>query len=196
MVPRATVAAACLLAAAAIAGCGNERPEVSLRPVLSGETREASFPGAGMTVDLPREVQTIPAAPPQVFRAALGSSVVAAYAYERDEQLPRDQAELDAARERLEDAAAERAPSWELRRSRTLDVEGARAVELIGEQTISGGRLRTQSLHVYDAGAEYVFELLAPPGQFEPIASELFPAIEGSLEVTGEIRADAPEAGE
>jgi hypothetical protein len=176
------IVAACLLAAAALAGCGNERPEVSLRPMLSGETREADFPEAGLTIDLPREVQTVPAEPPQVFRGTLGSSVVAAYVYERAEQLPRDQAELNAARERLEDAAAERAPSWELRRSRTLEVEGARAVELIGEQTISGGRLRTQSLHVYDEGAEYVFELLAPPRQFEPIANVLFPAIEGSFE--------------
>jgi hypothetical protein len=189
---RLTTAAACLLAAAALAGCGNERSEISLSPMLSGETREVEFPNVGLMVELPDEVQAAPAEPPQVFRSALGRSVVAAYAYERDEQLPRDQAELDAALERLEDAATRRAASWELEESRTLEVGGARAVELIGEQTISGGRLRTQSLHVYDEGAEYVFELLAPPRQFEGIASVLFPAIERSLEVTGEIR--APEA--
>lgn len=188
MVRPATVAA-CLLAAAILAGCGNERSQISLRPMLSGETREVDFPSAGLTVELPREIQTVPAEAPQVFRAALGRAVVAAYAYDRDEQLPRDEVELNAARERLEDAAADRAPSWELGSSRTLEVEGAMAVELIGDQTISGGRLRTQSLHVYDEGAEYVFELLAPPRQFESIARVLFPAIEGSFAVTGEIRA-------
>lgn len=188
---RPATAVACVLAVAVLAGCGNERPQVSLRPMFSGETREVDFPSAGIVVELPSELQTSPTEAPQIFRSALGRAVVTAYAYERAEQLPRDETELDAARERLEDAAAERAPTWELRSSRTLEVSGARAVELIGDQTISGGRLRTQSLHVYDEGAEYVFELLAPPRQFETVAQALFPAVEGSFEITGEIRPDA-----
>jgi hypothetical protein len=187
---RATLAA-CLLTAALLAGCGNERRETPLGATLSGETVEVDFPRVGMTVELPREVQTAPAQAPQVFRSPLGQAVVTAYAYEREEQLPRNGAELQAALERLEDAAEARAPSYRMRSSRTLEVGGARAVELVGDQAISGGRLRIKSLHVYDEGAEYVFELLAPPRQFEDIAEVLFEAIEGSLEVTGEIRAGA-----
>lgn len=180
---------ACLLAALALAGCGNDRPDVSLRAQLSGESRQVSFPRAGLEVELPREFDARPAEAPQVFRAVYGQALVSAYAYERAEQTPLDEEQLDAALGRLEAAAEERTPTYVLRSSGTAQVAGGRALELIGDQTISGERLRTHSLHVFDEGAEYVIELLAPRREFLRFDRALFPLVERTLAVTGAIRA-------
>lgn len=181
---------ACLLAALALAGCGNDRPEVSLRAQLSGETREVRFPRAGLAVELPRELDTRPAEAPQVFRAAYGKALVSAYAYERAEQVPLDDQQLRAALTRLEAEAEQRTPSYVLRSSGTAQVAGGRALELIGDQMISGQRLRTHSLHVFIEGAEYVIELLAPRREFLRFDRALFPLVERTLAVTGAIRAE------
>ncbi len=180
--------AACLLAVLALAGCGNDRPDVSLRAQLSGERREVSFPRVGLEVELPREFDPQPAEAPQVFRAVYGKALVSAYAYRRDEQAPSDDQQLDAALIRLEQAAVARAPTYALRSSGTAEVAGARALELIGDQTISGARLRTHSLHVFDDGAEYVIELLAPRREFLRFDRAVLPLVKRTLAVTGAIR--------
>jgi len=182
---RAATIAVCLLA---LAGCGNDRPDVSLRAELSGESRQVSFPRAGLEVELPREFDARPAEAPQVFRAVYGKALVSAYVYQRDEQAPSDDAQLDAALTRLEQAAEQRTPKYVLRSCGTAEVAGARALELIGDQTISGARLRTHSLHVFDDGAEYVIELLAPRREFLRFDRAVFPLVERTLAVTGAIR--------
>jgi len=178
-----------LFAALALAGCGNDRPEASLRAELSGDSRQVSFPRAGLEVELPREFDARPAKAPQVFRAVYGRALVSAYAYQRDEQTPLDDEQLGAALTRLEAAAEERSATYVLRSSGTAEVAGGRALELIGDQIISGERLRTHSLHVFDEGAEYVIELLAPRREFLRFDRALFPLVERTLAVTGAIRA-------
>ena len=175
----------CLL----VAGCGNEKNAQSPEPLeLSSDTKEHSFPAFGLTLELPSNLNLSTTEAPGVFRGAFGDAVVSGFAYRRAERLPRNQKELDKARERLVRASKERDPGYRLRESRTTEVAGARAVELVGEQTISRGRLRIRSLHVYDGKAEYVIELLAPPADFARLDKSIFDVVRRTLEVTGEVR--------
>lgn len=177
------------LLATLAAGCGNERTPVSELAVVSpsAQTTTFDYPSAGLSLDLPRNFRVEEAKRPGVFRATFGGSVLAAYAYRRREELPDSQRELDQALQRLKKAAQERSPSLRIARSRTLEVNGARAVELLGSQTISRARVRTRSLHIFKDQAEYVIELLAPPRDFEKLDARVSEAIDDSLEVTGKV---------
>jgi hypothetical protein len=172
----------------ALAGCGAERqappdPDAALRSKL--ERRE--FPGAGLSIALPRRIPIGPAEAPQVFRAGVGDWFLSAFAYRRTERLPRGRAELAAARRRLVGEVRERDPRWRLVRARLTSVDGAPAVELVGDQTLSRARVRTRSLHVYRGEGEYVLELAAGVRRFHSLDRTTFRPIARSLRVTGEI---------
>jgi hypothetical protein len=139
---------------------------------------------------MPTEVGFTGRRPPSVFRAAAGTWSVSAIAYRRREQLPRDRAELEAARRRLVREARRRGRARRFRviRSRAARVAGAPAVELVGDQTISRSRLRTRSVHVYKGRAEYVLELLAPVKEYPRANKVLFAPALRSLRVTGKVR--------
>ncbi|MGI8750524.1 MAG: hypothetical protein ACR2J6_08260 [Thermoleophilaceae bacterium] len=126
--------------------------------------------------------------PPAVFRATLGQPFVSCYAYLRKEQLPRDARELDAARTRLSRAVRRRDPGYRLEGSRVTRVDGARAVELLGRQTLSGRRVTVRSLHVFKGQAEYVIEIVAPSGGFSPFDRRVTPLVKRTLTVTGRVR--------
>lgn len=125
--------------------------------------------------------------PPGVFRGEFGVALISGFAYRREERLPRDEGELRTAMRRLVRAAEDRDESFELRESTTTEVDGSRAIELVGDQTISSGRLRIRSLHVYEGTAEYVLELLAPREEFARLDRALFPRLKKGLTVTGDI---------
>ena len=184
-----------VLLALAPAGCGNERqpaPELSAEPAQ--ETQTLDYPRVGLRLELPRSFTVRDARRPGVFRATFGAGSVSAFAYRRREELPGNQRALEMALERLKRATMKRSPGFELKASRTLEVDGSRAVELLGRQTISQTRLRTRSLHVFKGKAEYVIELLAPPGEFGPLDEKVSGLIRDSLEITGDV-APAGEAG-
>ena len=178
-----------VVAAMAFAGCGNQvEPVGSLAPTPSKETRSLEYPRAGLTLSLPADLEVGEVGPPGVFRAGVGAGFVSAFAYRRKEQLPRTDTQLEAARRRLVDAAEERGDSYDSISSTTTEVGGSKAVELVGDQTISRARLRTRSLHVYEGRAEYVIELAVPIADFDRLDRAVFSPIEASLEVTGEVR--------
>ncbi|MEK6228238.1 MAG: hypothetical protein AABM66_10445 [Actinomycetota bacterium] len=178
-----------VVAATAFAGCGNQvEPVGSLAPTPSKEMRSLAYPRAGLTLSLPANLGVARVDPPGVFRAGVGEGFVSAFAYRREEQLPRNDRQLEAARRRLVDAAEKRSDSYDSISSRTSAVGGSKAVELVGDQTISRARLRTRSLHVYEGRAEYVIELAVPVEDFDRLDRAVFSAIEASLEVTGEVR--------
>ena len=171
------------------AGCGNERspaPELSAEPAAE-ETQALDYPAVGLRLELPRNFTVQETERPGVFRATFGPASVSAYAYRRREEVPGNEKELQNAAERLEKATQERSSSFELSRSHTLEVDGARAIELIGRQTISQSRLRTRSLHIFKGKAEYVIELLAPPDEFERLDESVTELIRSSLEITGKV---------
>ena len=179
-------------AALVLAGCGNEKERggsFGFNP--SKESRDVRFAESGMTLAFP--VKGVPlrrAKSPGVFRAAIGQGVVAGFAYRRREQLPRDERELKQALRRLKRAARERSDSLKVISARTTRIAGARSVELLADQTLSRGRLRTRSVHVYKGEAEYVIEILAPRDEFDKLDRTFTPLVRRTLEVTGEIRPD------
>jgi len=61
--------------------------------------------------------------------------------------------------------AQQRNPTFKLSSSDVTKVHGWPAIELRGTQTILGRRIETHSVHLF-RGGEYVFEALAPPGDF------------------------------
>jgi hypothetical protein len=172
----------------AAAGCGAERqappdPDAALRSKL--ERRD--FPAAGLSIALPGRIPIGPAMPPQVFRAGVGDWFMSAFAYPRSERLPRGRVALAAARRRLIAEVRERDPRWRLVSSRLTRADGAPAVELVGDQTLSRARVRTRSLHVYRGEGEYVLELAAGLSRFPSLDRSTFDPIARSLRVTGEI---------
>ena len=173
-----------------LAGCGNDRPAViEEAPAPSARTRDFRSARAGLEVRLPANLQVVAAdRPPAVFRATLGQPFVSSYAYRRKEQLPRDAKELDDARKRLATAVRRRDAGYRLASARSTEVDGARAVELVGEQTISRQRVRVRSLHVFKGEAEYVVEIIAPSAGFSRFDRRLTPLVKRTLKVTGRVR--------
>ena len=170
-------------------GCGNDRVgSGSLFDVPAGKATQAlSYPEAGLKVTVPKEFDVKASAPPQLFRASLNATFISSFAYRRAEQLPKTREELDAARKRLEEAAKRRDKTFRLKSSKLTKVDGAPAIELLGDQTIFKGRLRLRSLHVFRGNGEYVVELVAPVAAFARLDRASFPGIRRSLNVTGKV---------
>jgi hypothetical protein len=184
----AIISGLCLLAVS----CGAERPEAPPTHAQPGEpTHRVGDERAGLSASVPTRVAVERRRLPAVFRAALGESVVGAFAYRRREQLPRDARELQTARRRLV-AEARRRGGRERRlrliRSRATRVAGARAIELLADQTIARTRLRTRSLHVFKGRGEYVIDMLAPVRGFRDADRAFFAPLVRSLRLSGRIQ--------
>ena len=188
-------ALALALTLALATGCGNDRAgsaNIFDAPGSEG-TQRLRYPDAGLALVLPKAFVVSRAESPQVFRASLEDAFVASFAYRRAEQLPRTADQLRTARGRLVDAAEKRDRSFRLASSKLTRAAGAPAIELVGDQTISMGRLRLRSLHVYKGSAEYVVELAAPVGDFRRLDRSTFPGIRRSLKLTGQVRTAQPK---
>ncbi len=185
---RPPILAVVAVAAALLAGCGKDRLEPSDVEFEADEQQKAvAYPKVGMRFRVPVNVRLDPSAPPGVFRGSAGDAILSGFAYRRAEQLPRNRRELAAARRRLVAASRKRGQSYKLRSARTLRVDGARGVELLGDQRISNGHLRTRSLHVYKGRAEYVIELLAPAGDFAYVDRTVYRPLRSTLRLTGKV---------
>jgi len=172
-----------------LAGCGNERGEPrELRLSEDSPRQTLRFPSAGLAVEIPRALKPVRREPPAVFRLILGEPLVAAFAYRRREVIPERPGQVRAAARRLTRAVRRRDPDFDLDRRRITRVARAPAVELVGTQELSGGLLRTRSVHVYKGRAEYVFELLAPPREFGRIDRGVFEPMLASARLTGRVR--------
>jgi hypothetical protein len=178
-----------LVLAAAVAGCGAEKAATP-STILAADAplQELTYKRAGMTVSVPRAMSVVDRKSPAVFRATLGEWYVSGLAYKRKEQLPRNDRELRAARRRLVREVRRRDRGFRVVSTRTTRVDGARAVELVGDQEISGRRLRIRSLHVYKGGAEYLLEMAAPVAEFVTLDANVFDRVARSLKVTGRPR--------
>jgi hypothetical protein len=187
---RARPAAALLtaLATCSLAACGAERHTLPA-PTVSRDAahQQFRFRSVGLRIELPQVASPDGRKAPGVFRASLGQSFIAAYAYRRREQLPRNATELEAARQRLVRQIRKRDSRFRLVRSRATRAAGARAVEVVGEQRIAGGTLRTRSLHVYRGQGEYVLDMLAPVHDFPGMDRSFFSPAVRSLEVSGKV---------
>jgi hypothetical protein len=176
------------VAACGLGACGAERHELSAATVSPDAPRkEFRYPAVGLQIELPRAVAPVRRKAPGVFRATLGQSFIAAYAYRRRVQLPRDARELAGARRRLVAQIRKRNGRFRVVRSRSTRAAGARAVEVVGEQRIAGGTFRTRSLHVFKGQGEYVLDMLAPAGDFAGMDRSLFSPAVRSLVLSGRV---------
>lgn len=192
-------AALALSCALALAACGAEQarlPDPNSRLGSPPPTRRAEFPRAGLTLRVPLRVEVMRRRLPGVFRFTLPSgAVVSALAYRRREPLPVDDAALRAARRRLVRAVRRRDPDFGLTRARAFSAGGARGIEIVGRQTLSGGRLDTRSVHLFKGNGEYVFELLAPGADFGPANALAFEPMVRSVKLDGSVQAARESRG-
>jgi hypothetical protein len=178
------VVVACTLGAP---GCGNERtkPADIFTPVAPAGTREARFPAAGMSFSAPRNWRLGRRTRPAVFVLTSGEAVVSGWAYRRKEPLPRGRDELRQASNRLLREVKDRDPRFALADRRTLRVDGAPAIELLGQQIVQRRPLRTRSVHVFRGRVEYVIEVLTPPKDFPRVDSQVLRPLLDSLKLKG-----------
>ena len=178
-----------LAVAVGAAGCGNDAAESPVvRIGADAPVKRVEFPRLGIELTVPKEAPLERRARPGVFRLFLGEPFISMFAYAREEQIPRKAGQLKAARRRLVKEVEGRGREFELRSSKLTEVDGAKAVELVGDQTIMRARLRTRSVHVYKRKAEYVIELLAPGRDFARIEREVFGPMLSSLSLSGEVK--------
>jgi hypothetical protein len=179
------------LAAAAPAGCGNDRtpaPDTATPSEPQGSA-EVRFPEAGVRLDAPGRWDRSAGQAPLVTTLSSGRATVAVWRFPRAEQLPTDADDMQRARRDLLAAAKARDPSFRERSVRIRQVDGQRALEVRGTGTIEGQRRELRSLHVFAFGGEVVVDGLAPPGDFERVDREVFGPVQRSL------RLSAPRGG-
>jgi hypothetical protein len=179
-----------LLCVPLLAACGEEPddppPIFEVKAPRGSQT--ADFPRVGMSFEHPRNWRLRRRDAPGVFELVSGEAIVAGWAYPREEPLPDTDADLEAAARRLEDAIKERDPDYRLINAFTTEqVAGALAIDLSGNQTLSGRELRTRSVHVFKGEIEYVIESLAPSPEHALVERRVLEPLLDSLELEGEV---------
>lgn len=177
---RLVVLAAALLA---LSGCGRERsrpPDVRTPEPPRGE-RTIALDDAGLSFRAPSNWGELEAVPPLVGGVQSNSAVVAVWRYPRTERLPDDRASLRRAQERLIERVRERDPTFTVHSSELTEIDDARAIELLGRQTIAGLRFDVRSVHVFSEGTELVVDAYAPVDLFERVDGTVFAPLVDSL---------------
>lgn len=171
------------VASLAAAGCGAERtptPDVLTPKAPRGE-RTVVLEDAGVRFRAPRNWDGLDPAPPLEGGVRSKSAVVAIWRYPRVEPLPAGRGELARAQERLVELVKERDPTFTVRTSAVTEVDEARAIELLGRQTIAGLRYDVRSTHVFTDGVEVVVDAYAPPEFFFEMDTTVFLPLLDSL---------------
>lgn len=175
-----------LLCTAAVAGCGNDvsRPPDTRTPEPPRGTREVDLEPAGVSFTAPFNWPALPAEGQRAGGIQSRRATVAVWRYDRSEPLPETGAELREVQKLLVDRVSERDPGFELRSARRLRRGGARAIELVGRQTIAGRPYDVRSTHIFHDNAEIVVDAYAPPEHFERVDRTVFRPLLGSLELS------------
>ena len=171
-----------------LAACGEEPddpPRVFDVKTPRG-SRPAEFPEAGMAFTRPRNWTIRRREPPGVFELVSGEAVVAGWAYTRVEPLPETDAELEGAKDRLQDAIHDRDPDYRIESTVIRELANAPAVDITGEQVLSRRTLRTRSVHVFKGDVEYVIEAIAPARDYGRVERGVMEPLLRSLELEGE----------
>lgn len=175
-----------LIAAAALAGCGNARtrpPDIE-HPDAPYRSRAYDYQVAGVAFEAPENWQSLPADGPLIGGIRNKTGTVAIWRYPRTEPLPADRRALKEVRGLLEARVKLRNPTFRIRESRLRRRGGARGIELVGSQTIAGLPYEVRSSHLFKAGAEVVVDAYAPPADFARVDRTIFKPLLRSLEVT------------
>ncbi|CAA9507219.1 MAG: hypothetical protein AVDCRST_MAG30-2272 [uncultured Solirubrobacteraceae bacterium] len=177
--PRALVGLAVVL----LAGCGNERtpvPDVAT-PADPAGTRPIDLEDAGVFFTGPGNWDDGDARGALAGGVQSGRATVAVWRYPRTEPLPITRAQLTRVRDLLVERVRQRDPTFEPEASRVTRRAGEPAIELLGQQTIEGRRVKVRSAHVFAGGAEIVVDAYAPPADFDRLDPTVFLPALGSL---------------
>ena len=176
-----------MVCVALLGGCGAERdrPPDLLSIKRPGGFDRASYPGPGISFRSPARWRISPRESPGVATIDSAEAVIGVWAYDRKEPLPRGEAALADARDRLVDEVRRRDPDFGLDRATTLRVDGAPAIQILGDQTFLRRRLRVRSTHVFRRGTEYVIDAMAPADEFARVDRETFAPVLRSVDVAG-----------
>ena len=170
-----------LALSAALGGCADRRTRppdlLSLR--LPGAAHRVQYPGLSFV--LPAGWFTAPAQTPLLATAGTGLARVAFWRYPRLVPVPRTRAELRAALPSLLAAVRARDPTYVSLGARPTTVGGHPALQVVGEETVSGSRRKVRSEHVFAYGAEVVVDAYAPPAQFRAVNRDAFVPLLRSL---------------
>lgn len=174
-----------LLAAALVAGCGNdegEPPDVeAVRPAF--QFVPESFPVEGITLERPKDWLFARGKPPLLGTISAGRVTVAVWRYPRTEKLPTTPEELNAARDALVAAAKSRDKTFTVIKAKGTRAARNPAVVLIADETVAGQPRRVRSTHVYAHGGEVVIDAFAPPRDYPKVEDPVFRKIVRSLRV-------------
>lgn len=174
----------CLIAAVlALAGCGEQRtrPRDIRHAVAPKGTRESKV--AGISFQRPVNWGSLDAKPPLEGGISSSTATVAVWRYPRTEPLPADDAALAQARTALLDRIRGRNPTFAVRTSELTRLGRARAIQLVGRQTVAGFEYDVRSLHVFQDGAEIVVDAYAPVDDFERVDRTVFGPLFASLKI-------------
>jgi hypothetical protein len=172
-----------LTATVALTGCGNQRAAVpdTATPGPPLGTNAATYPQAGLRFGAPAGWHVEPGQAPLVTTITTGRAAVAVWRYPRTEPLPVTTRALEQAKSALLAAAAARDATFAPQGARVTRVDGRRAVEVRGTETVEGARRAVRSTHVFAFGAEVVVDASAPPRDFARVDRQVFGPLVRSL---------------
>jgi hypothetical protein len=169
----------------AVAGCGNSRtqpPDLST-PATPDGFNHATYPAAGLRLNVPRDWRLITGTPPQVVVLQSGLATVAVWRYTRDGELPHTRAQLKAALAALVALVRTRDSTFELASGNVVAVAHHGAIQIRGLETIDGLRREVRSTHLFVNRSEVVVDAFAPPSMFLRVDTQVFHPVLRSLRV-------------
>jgi hypothetical protein len=172
-----------LIAAVALAGCGNRRAAVpdTATPGSPLGTNAATYPQAGLRFGAPAGWHVEPGRAPLVTTITTGRAAIAVWRYPRTEPLPATTRALEQAKAALLAAAKARDATFAPQAARATRVDGRGALEVRGTETVEGARRAVRSTHVFAFGAEVVVDASAPPRDFARVDRQVFGPLVRSL---------------
>ena len=166
-----------------LAGCGNdvtEPPETRVPDAPAG-TREVRIEGTGIRFTAPFNWPDLQGEGQRVGGIQNKLATVAVWRYPRSEPLPADATALREVRDLLVERVERRDERFEVRSSDLRRRGGARAIEIVGRQTMAGLPYDVRSSHIFHDGAEIVVDAYAPPPYFERVDRTVFEPLLDSL---------------
>jgi hypothetical protein len=172
-------------AALLASGCGAERVDAPdpARPYSTEGPAQRAFPTAGVSFQAPADWRFDVGRAPLVASTSSGTATIAIWRYPRTEPLPRDDSALEQADGALRQAAKTRDQSFRVQRSRRVNVDGARGIQLVGTERVAGRERQVRSTHLYAQGAEYVVDTYSASRDFAVIDRTIFQPLIRSLKI-------------
>ena len=169
-----------------LAACGNEptpAPDTRIPDPPRG-TREVTVKGTGIRFTAPFNWPDLEGQGLRVGGIQNKRATLAIWRYPRSEPLPASDGAVGEAQKRLMDRVRRRDPRFEVRSSTVARRGGARAIEVVGRQTIGGLPFGVRSSHIFHAGDEIVVDAYAPPEDFDRVDRTVFEPLLDSLRLS------------